>query len=192
MLCYRAWCKWKIITKIFLFRPPKIWGPPPFFAMKITGQLHRKSCKLIFTGKLVMLFKALLRRVKNFKGPLFTSGSQQVFVNSPLPFFIFNLTSKIILLLQFHPTSFSDLVAPFFFSFFFFFKPKRSNTQSIPYLIPTQKYSEYPLPGAKSFVNRKWRTIITFLWICIIDMCDCSQKLWCELWADLDKVAQYR
>ena len=44
--------------------------------MKIMGKPLRKSYKLNFTGKFVVIFfKALLLKVKNFKGPLFASAS---------------------------------------------------------------------------------------------------------------------
>ena len=45
---------------------------PPLFDMKIMGQPHRKSYKLNFPGKFVVIFfKATLKRVKTFKDPPF-------------------------------------------------------------------------------------------------------------------------
>ena len=41
--------------------------PPFFFAMKITGQSHRKACKLNFTGNfVVILFHGPLYKGQNF------------------------------------------------------------------------------------------------------------------------------
>ena len=62
----------------------KIFGAPsdrkkkfraPLFAMKITGQPHRKACKLSFQWKICGNFfsGSPLTRVKHFKGPLFES-----------------------------------------------------------------------------------------------------------------------
>ena len=70
------------------FRPQKKKkkNQPPYFAMKITGQPHRKHINSIFTGKFVVIFFRAppLTRIKNFKGPLFTSAPPlQVFANGP-------------------------------------------------------------------------------------------------------------
>ena len=59
--------------------------PPPFFAMKITGQPHRKTCKLNFYWKICNFFQGPLTTIRNFKGPPFCiSPPLQVLVNGPL------------------------------------------------------------------------------------------------------------
>ena len=70
--CRGWWCKQLYCKNLFVpnpFIPQKISGPP--FALKITGQPHRKACKLNFYW---IFFKGPLTRVKKFEGPLFASG----------------------------------------------------------------------------------------------------------------------
>ena len=59
---------------------------PPLFAMKITGQPHRKACKLNFYWKICGIFfrPSPLTKVKDFKGPFSALAPLQVFVNGPL------------------------------------------------------------------------------------------------------------
>ena len=62
--------------KLSRYSPPplqtsKKFRVPPLFAMKITGQPHRKACKLNFYW--LIFFKPPLQGQK-FKGPLFASG----------------------------------------------------------------------------------------------------------------------
>ena len=70
-----AWCKKYLSRKFFgaPFKPKKkIQGP--LFAMKITGQPHRKASKLTFTGKFVVIFfRPPLQGSKILRAPLFTS-----------------------------------------------------------------------------------------------------------------------
>ena len=83
-----------LMQKLFIaniFGPPppsdcKKFSGPPLFAMKLTGQLHRKHVNSIFNGKSVAIFfGAPLTRVKNFKGPPFCIRPPlQVFVNGPV------------------------------------------------------------------------------------------------------------
>ena len=54
------------------FRPKKNFRPPPFFAMKITGQPHRKACKLNFQWKNCgNFFQAPPYKGQKFSGPPF-------------------------------------------------------------------------------------------------------------------------
>ena len=59
--------------------------PPPLFAMTITGQSHRKACKLNIYWKIYgNFFRAPLQGSTFFKGPFLHLPSLQVFVNGPL------------------------------------------------------------------------------------------------------------
>ena len=90
-------CKGGLMQKIFItknfqpppFRPQTISGPT-FFAMKITGQPHRKAGKLNFYKKIWGNFfsRPPLQWSKICKAPLFapapTPTHSQVFMNAPL------------------------------------------------------------------------------------------------------------
>ena len=76
-LVWGAWCKKNVTAKMFWtspFHTSKNFSLHPLFAMKITGQPHRKVCKLSFYWKICVFFQALpLPRFENFKGPLLAS-----------------------------------------------------------------------------------------------------------------------
>ena len=77
------------IAKIFRGPPSdrKNISGPPLFAMKITGQPHRKACKLIFYWKICGNFfqGPPYKDQKIFKGPpsCIRPPPLQVFVNGP-------------------------------------------------------------------------------------------------------------